>query len=254
MKGYHFEIGMINSKIDFVIEKTIEVEIKKFPFPTSENGVEKMLILKSSGKVCFIKTVNSPINEKLVEELFSEHLIPTSESKLFLDIFLLPELSPDQSTCLAAELLFEIRRMSGEFPSFQSQIRIISSINEEVKSICSRIVEELFEEIPFELSFFFKKPPRYFGLRGDDLLWVDLADILRNHPLPKSYYEFNNLLLEKIKLLTEKDIRVEGDFFVEKYNGRGSSGGYISSETWLNVIIPELVERFLYRVPIWKLK
>lgn len=254
MKFFHFDIGLKEQEIETLIEKTIGVEIKKFSFSTAEDGLEKLLVFKSENQVYFLENTSLSIDVELIEGFINKHSFRSSDNRFLMDIILLPGLKPNQSIILSSELIFQIKKMTGKFPNYQGTVSLSNDSDDNMLKVSQWILNEIFEQVPMKVGDFFKEPPRQFGLRGDDFLWEDLANTFQEYQVPESYFEFNIFLLDKIEFLTGKDIRREGDFFIEKYQGRGMSSGYISSETWINKIIPELIERFINSFPVWVLK
>ena len=94
------------------------------------------------------------------------------------------------------------------------------------------------------LQNIFDKEPIQWGLRGDPYMWKELKHLIRSKNFPKNEIDFinllNNLFMEITGFLPEKN----KNYFVEKFNYGGMSSGHISSDFWIEIGFPLLIERF----------
>jgi len=94
-----------------------------------------------------------------------------------------------------------------------------------------------------DVSVIFENEPKQWGLRGDPLLWRDMAKNLSNQNMPKSSVGLEKLLVATIEKLTGKPISFKETVTLEKYKSTGMSSGGISFEFWREKGIPLLVSR-----------
>ena len=93
------------------------------------------------------------------------------------------------------------------------------------------------------ISVIFENEPKQWGLRGDPLLWRDMARSLSNQNMPKSRADLERLLVATIEKLTGKPINFKEIVVLERYKSTGMSSGGISFEFWREKGIPLLVSR-----------
>ena len=94
-----------------------------------------------------------------------------------------------------------------------------------------------------DISVIFENEPKQWGLRGDPLLWRDMAMSLSNQHMPKSSADLEKLLVATIEKLTGKPINFKEIVILEKYESTGMSSGGISFKFWREKGIPLLVSR-----------
>ena len=125
----------------------------------------------------------------------------------------------------------------------------------------SRIQEEVIEfdfteGLPIDKEFntiesIFSYRPFQYGLRGDPPLWDDLEEYFKSIPTPTT----EELLIEQIysvvKYLTNNDLSLNRDFFVEKYNHGGMSTGTVCAEFWIKRGIPLIIGRYRTLMKSW---
>lgn len=91
----------------------------------------------------------------------------------------------------------------------------------------------------------FKPEPQAWGLRGDPMLWKDLARVFRAVPLPESPHLLKTMLESAFFSLTAHTINSSESFFVERYAQNGMSSGHISPEFWKVKGIELIVLRYI---------
>lgn len=93
------------------------------------------------------------------------------------------------------------------------------------------------------VSMIFEQKPEGWGLRGDPYLWDELQQAFGTIPLPCSKTCFIHHFEKFFYELTNHSLRSESDFWVEKYDYGGMSGGGISVEFWKKNALPLLITR-----------
>lgn len=91
----------------------------------------------------------------------------------------------------------------------------------------------------------FKPEPQAWGLRGDPILWKDLARVFRAVPLPDSSHVLKSMLKAAFYSLTAHTINSSKSFIVERYARNGMSSGHISPEFWREKGINILLSRYV---------
>ena len=94
-----------------------------------------------------------------------------------------------------------------------------------------------------DISTIFENEPIQWGLRGDPLLWRDMAKSLSKQSMPKSSSDLEKLLVATIEKLTGKPISFNEILILDKYRSNGMSSGGISFKFWREKGIPLLVSR-----------
>ena len=94
---------------------------------------------------------------------------------------------------------------------------------------------------PLEPLFF--REPHQWGLRGDPYLWRDLRTALANKNANTSD-DLHKMLIEGYKKLTKKALKPNEEIRIERYNSGGMSGGFVSSNFWIETGFPLLLERY----------
>ena len=94
---------------------------------------------------------------------------------------------------------------------------------------------------PLEPLFFHE--PKQWGLRGDPYLWRELKALVTSKKAD-SLDEFEKLLLSGYEKLTKKSLKQNEEILVERYNFGGMSGGFVSSNFWIQTGMPLLLERY----------
>ena len=94
------------------------------------------------------------------------------------------------------------------------------------------------------LSVLFEKEPSHWGLRGDPLLWQEIAQRIGQHPLPATETLLSELLENTFERLVGYPITHQSDTFVEKYAQGGLSSGYVCLAFWRETAFPMLKARY----------
>jgi len=94
-----------------------------------------------------------------------------------------------------------------------------------------------------KVSEIFEDEPRQWGLRGNPYLWREMKDRLKETEMPSTPEDLKKLLENTYQEATGHPISEEGEFFIERFEHGGISGGYINQEFWERNGIPMLVER-----------
>lgn len=94
---------------------------------------------------------------------------------------------------------------------------------------------------PLEPLFFHE--PEQWRLRGDPYLWRELRIFLANKKADTSY-DLKKMLIDGYEKLTRKALKANEQIRVERYNSGGMSGGFVSSNFWIETGIPLLLERY----------
>lgn len=106
-----------------------------------------------------------------------------------------------------------------------------------MSGVGARVVGDLFERNPVQ-----------FGLRGDQYLWEALGREFSRTPLPASWFELRQLVVESIERAVRQPLIVEEDYasvYVADFDpGHGMSAGHVHLAWWLNTGIPIVVDRF----------
>lgn len=92
------------------------------------------------------------------------------------------------------------------------------------------------------LSDLFMKEPDQWGLRGDPYLWKEMQASLGGTFFPESAQDLTIIIEEEFKKLTGYPITHQDYFFIERYDFRGMSSGYVSPEFWRDIAIPLLIK------------
>lgn len=91
-----------------------------------------------------------------------------------------------------------------------------------------------------------KRRPFQYGLRGDIQLWDDLEESLNGEPMPDNEENLLHLIRNKTTELTGNSTLNRKNFYIEKYNLGGMSGGIISWEFWEKRGLPLLIGRYRF--------
>ena len=97
---------------------------------------------------------------------------------------------------------------------------------------------------PKTIASFFDERPYQWGLRGDPHLWDEMSEHFAHTPIPKTVDELFHLIETAFELLTGHSFSESDNFFIERFNHGGMSGGVVSPEFWRNKVIPMMRERF----------
>ena len=97
---------------------------------------------------------------------------------------------------------------------------------------------------PKTIASFFEERPYQWGLRGDPHLWDEMSEHFAHTPIPKTVDELFHLIETAFELLTGHSFSESDNFFIERFNHGGMSGGVVSPEFWRNKVIPMMRERF----------
>ena len=95
-----------------------------------------------------------------------------------------------------------------------------------------------------DISDIFESEPVQWGLRGDPLLWRDMAKKLSNQKMPRTSAELEKKLINTFESLTGKPICFSERLVLDKYKSTGMSSGGISFKFWREKGIPLLVSRY----------
>lgn len=90
----------------------------------------------------------------------------------------------------------------------------------------------------------FEDEPGQWGLRGDPYLWKELREYMASAKEPASEQEFEQLFEEAFLRLTGESLSPGKEIFIERYSFGGMSSGYVSSDFWLEEVLPMLRRRF----------
>ena len=97
--------------------------------------------------------------------------------------------------------------------------------------------------VPLMMGELFHSPPGQWGLRGDPLLWAEMARQLAAVPCADSPTSQITSLARYFAELTGESITRTSSIFVERYHQGGLSSGLVSPEFWRDILIPQLVSR-----------
>lgn len=85
--------------------------------------------------------------------------------------------------------------------------------------------------------------PKQWGLRGDPYLWNELIETTHNTLVPETKAELTLLLKRLIKDIIGEELTPAKNITVLRFPNSGMSGGIISSDYWLDVLIPLIINR-----------
>ncbi len=91
----------------------------------------------------------------------------------------------------------------------------------------------------------FETEPDNWGLRGDKLLWYDLARVFQEIPLPDSVEVLQAMLEAAFLSLTAHKIEFDNPIYIDRYAHKGASPGYILPEFWRKTVLKALTSRYL---------
>ena len=94
------------------------------------------------------------------------------------------------------------------------------------------------------ITFLFEKAPHQWGLRGDPHLWNEMKAHFAQTPIPATEEELIVLIQNVFLELTNHPMSEKENFYIERFNHGGMSGGYVSPEFWRNKVIPLMREQF----------
>ena len=90
----------------------------------------------------------------------------------------------------------------------------------------------------------FAPRPGHWGLRGDPMLWDELAERFAYLPLPASAEDLRALLAEGYVRLTGQALELDDQVRIDRYGTAGMSGGLVSPKFWRTEAIPLLLQRY----------
>ena len=93
-----------------------------------------------------------------------------------------------------------------------------------------------------QIQFIFSPPPHY-GLRGDPSLWKWIQVRFENEK-QWTADSFEKMIVDTFTLLTGEIPQKGKNFYIQQLNLGGMSGGMISSDYWIDVGFPLLIDRF----------
>ena len=99
---------------------------------------------------------------------------------------------------------------------------------------------------PF-ISGYFNEAPGSWGLRGDPLLWQEMKKSMEGKSIPLTAYELEKLLHKQFLDLTGENARPGRNIYVERLATDGLASGLVSSDFWLTVVFPLILQRFEQR-------
>ena len=82
-----------------------------------------------------------------------------------------------------------------------------------------------------------------FGLRGDDFLWIEMAQALCHVPLPDHREDLARILTSAFEALTGEPVDRREFFVVRRFARGGMSSGGIDPSQWKDALIPLLLDR-----------
>ena len=82
------------------------------------------------------------------------------------------------------------------------------------------------------------------GTSRRSIAWAELQAHYHDRLMPNSVCEFRSQLEVFIQQLTGCDLDSDESVFVARYDAGGMSSGHVSPESWREVAIPLLCERF----------
>jgi len=104
---------------------------------------------------------------------------------------------------------------------------------------------------PGSIACIFENELFQYDLRGDPLLWRELKEYFRLRSVPGSEEELQAQIHTGIYELTSRQLSRGKNFYVERYNEGGMSGGIVCSDFWLQRGIPLLTGRFRKMKESW---
>jgi hypothetical protein len=93
------------------------------------------------------------------------------------------------------------------------------------------------------VSIIFEEKPEQWGFRGDPYLWEELQHLFNAVELPCPESCFIHHFEKFFQDLTDRPLKTEAPFVVEKYAHGGMSSGGISTEFWRVIALPLLITR-----------
>ena len=90
----------------------------------------------------------------------------------------------------------------------------------------------------------FAPKPGHWGLRGDPMLWEELAERFAYLPLPASAEDLRALLEEGYARLTGQALELDAQVRVDRFGSSGMSGRLVSPKFWRTEAIPLLLKRY----------
>ncbi len=90
-------------------------------------------------------------------------------------------------------------------------------------------------------NLFSEKPPSW-SLRGDPFLWEELSDHFAQITVGSSedfIQQFETAFLK----FTGESLVPDKEIFIDRYDPSGMSGGFVSTDYWLDIGLPHLIGR-----------
>lgn len=90
----------------------------------------------------------------------------------------------------------------------------------------------------------FKEEPDHWNLRGDQLLWQELAKRLADEPLPEDRNQLGRLLENTFWEVTGQSLSFSSEFLLEWLAKDRQGRGGVSGAAWRYRLFPLILERF----------
>lgn len=94
-----------------------------------------------------------------------------------------------------------------------------------------------------KVSEIFEEEPVQWGLRGDPVLWRELAERLKDIDMPESPDVLKEIIEREYEICTGHSISYDKSFGIERFKTHGMSSSGVSPEFWVTRGIPLLVSR-----------
>ncbi|MDV7142585.1 hypothetical protein R3X27_07805 [Tropicimonas sp. TH_r6] len=91
----------------------------------------------------------------------------------------------------------------------------------------------------------FKIEPDEWGLRGDQILWRELAETLADTPMPADLPHLERLLEDAFWEATGQSLAFSTEFTVPRFAEEGKTRGGISGAIWRYRLFPMIIRKYV---------
>lgn len=95
-----------------------------------------------------------------------------------------------------------------------------------------------------DIAALFKPEPGSWGLRGDPLLWREMAASYAGVPLPADLRAMAQSLVDSFERLSGQSLSVSEPIFLRRHAQGGMSSGQVSPPWWREQGMPLLLTRY----------
>lgn len=152
MKEYcHYRMILLNRKISFLEYKTksgVFAKTKTFLRPTTSKKLPKIYIIKNNGEVIYIGIASQSITNRLRYGFgaigrggYHGYRWKDLADKIDLLVWCFPGQSMQYVESIEAEIVFELRRDTGKWPAFQTEIHF-HNVKDEERELAASIYNE----------------------------------------------------------------------------------------------------------------